>query len=79
MQGKNEDAGVENGLVDAVGEGKGDRESSISIYMYTIRCKMDTSEKLLCSAGSLFGCSVMTWRDGMGWGGAAGRREGLCV
>ena len=23
------------------------------------------SEKLLCSAGSPFGCSVMTWRDGV--------------
>ena len=66
MQGRNGDAGVENGLVDAVGEEKGQREKVASAYICILSgLRWIASEKLLCSAGSPFWCSVMTWRGGM--------------
>ena len=43
MQGRNGDAGVENGLVDAVGEEKGQREKVASAYICILSgFKMDS-------------------------------------
>ena len=75
MQGRNGDAGVENGLVDTVGEEeKGTKgESSISIYTPS-GVRRTAGEKLLCSRRSPAWHSGVTWRNGLRrWGGEGGR------
>jgi len=72
MQWRNSDADIENGLVDAVWEGKGgmNGECNINIHRWPY-VKQIAGEKLLCNTGSPACCSVMTYKGGMG----VGRRE----
>ena len=53
MQGRNGDADVENGLVDAVGEGESGMNGESSIDIYIPPCvKQTAGEKLLYNTGS---------------------------
>ena len=51
-------------------------ESSFDVY--ATMCIIDGGEKLPYDTGSSAGCSVMTWRNGMGLGGRL-NREGTYV
>ena len=60
LQGKNEDADIEKGFVDTVGEGESMMGEESSINMYTLPCvKSIAGEKLLCNTGSPASQSVM--------------------
>ena len=60
MQGRN-DADIENGLVDMVGEGEGGTNGESGIDIYKLSCiKEIAGGKLLNNTGTPAWCSVMT-------------------
>ena len=60
MQGRNRDTDIENGLVDAAGEGEWGTNLESSIEIYSLPCvKWIASGKLLYKTGRA-SCSVMT-------------------
>ena len=60
MEGRNEDAVVENGLVDTVGEGENGMNGENSINIYTVSCvKLIAGKKLLHNIGNQAWHSVM--------------------
>ena len=60
MQGRN-DADIENGLVDTVGDGEGGTNGESGIDIYKLSCVKETvGGKLLYNTGTPAWCSVMT-------------------
>ena len=78
FQGRNRDAGIENGHVDTVREGEGGMNWEIRIDIYTLPCvKEIASGNLLYSTGS-----SALWRPRwVGWGGGREVQEGgdICI
>ena len=80
MQGRNGEAGIENGLGDTVGEGLNGRNGERSINIYALSCvKRIVGEKLLYNTGSLVWYFVMTWRGRMGKGREAQKGGDICI
>lgn len=72
MQGRNEDADVENGHVETAGEGEGEVNWESSMDVYPLPCvKQTASGDLLSGTGSSAGCCD----DLEGWDG--GNREAI--
>ena len=67
MQGRDRNANLRTDLWDMVGEGgkEGGDVGEWHRHAYTAMCET-ASGRLLCSTGGSAGCSVMTWRGGVG-------------